>query len=409
MTIVAMVLGLVSFASPARPDSCVQFLDPPHGGDARTCAKDDQGCKAHLDECLQAIKAQVVSLPKTAVTEDQSEVNRALDRMREDFETIRKWASGGERAMSRPDGRARTTDLDQLKKAAALAALRADTWSVLRRALRDRGLFEPIFAELVTGGSSVSVGSETDNLKPEQADKSAYIVFESRHQHFAGRFDGSIAGRFGFQPLLAMFETAPSARKTAKVKASPLPAFQSGFIWDLGAKLNLNTGLGGEGSAFYRGGQGRLLGPGLIAGGETNAPSVVVPIGKDDGPTRWAQEAGLRWILFTSGDENERAHDRRILDPLFEVSAGWRWDQRFRSATARAADDPDPRNRYFFRFFVNLKVPGGPALTGQPVAVGLGVEHEGSLRGGDASLPSGTRIILRGDLNVIKMLMGGGQ
>ena len=405
----ALVLATAAQAPAAdAPNPCVQFLDRPRGVAAKTCAE-DENCWSRLTACLEGMGARVAGLPKPVKIEDQSAVNRELDDAREDFESIKKWASAIEKALRRTDRGAATANLPRLEMSAALREVREQAWSTLRRALREHGLFEPIFGELVTGTSFASVGSEGEDLEPEQAQQAAYVVFESRHQRLVGRLDGSIAGRFGFQPLLAMFQAATSTgttTSTADPKASTLPAFQSGFVWELGGKLNLNTGWGGEGSAFYRSGQGRLLGPGVIAGGDTSAPAVAIPVGRDDGPTRWSHELGVRWVLFTGSDENYRAHERRILDPLFEVSTGWRWDDRFRSSDVSVGSE-DARQRYFFRFFVNVKLPGGADLVGQPLAVAFGVEHEGGRHGGDGSIPAGTRLILRGDLNLIKALTGG--
>jgi hypothetical protein len=408
-------------ATPAcgGPQACAERL--------RVCLQelsDTGSCLGRLVDAAAVDPRKIEPCPVTFIDRAQpvgalGDVNRYLAHAWRAFEAMKRWEAKLDDGLKESD--------PAWGEVAEAHEARNRAWSVLQQVLEDRGLYESVFAELVSGTSGATVNRENADVDPDMAQEVAYIAFESRRRSLGRGFEGSFHGRVGFQPVLALYDTtnaAPSLASPPPTNGSPslpkclqaggtdpacLPAFQKGFVWDLGTSVSRRLGAVGEASGFARIGQTSLVGKGVTADTtDTNTPAIALPIGRERGETEWVREIGVKLIAFYDRDPEDMPHERQLLSPLLEVSAGARYDDRFSAAALGL--DANQGARYFFRFLVNLKMPGGPELVGKPVAFTFGVEHEGQLGKSDGlKLPAGTRVIFRGDLNLIRTLTGDGR
>lgn len=278
----------------------------------------------------------------------------------------------------------------------------------LHAALDARGLNQSFSAKLVSG-MIVSSGSSDAPQGTSEADKqkdaAAHLVWESKHYGAESRsFDAAFRGKIGFMPALLL--VADSARAT-QADATTESVYQEAFVWDVGGKVSYPFALrtGSELSITARAGQ-HVLGTKSVLLERGGASQVVVPIRNGAGQAEWFYEAGVEYQLYNNPLDVVHAEGSAV-SPIFLLGLAFRRDNRFRQDGALAAFDA-PEQRMVFRFLIDaLKVFDGREVAETPKSFtfGFGVEHEWGTRGG-IKVPSGTRFMFRGDIDLLRALRG---
>lgn len=255
-------------------------------------------------------------------------------------------------------------------------------------------------ATVTTGTAATSAGSKTDPL--------AHIEWSSKHfgDESWSPVDFNLGGAFGLQPAMTLLTNPPAATTTAAASSgSPITSqYQSAFIWSLNARGNIHTGSTAETSSFFKAGQVRLLsGNGATIVDQGTNSTLQIPLNGNADRLAWFYEGGVEFNYYNKALEIVHA-EKGQLDPAFNIAAAYKIDTRFKqSAGVVGFDSPD--RRFVFRFMINgLKIfdRRPDTTTSKPWAISFGVEHE---RGFGANpIPSGTQIIIRGDVNLLKLI-----
>jgi len=263
-------------------------------------------------------------------------------------------------------------------------------------------------ATSVTGGTAASSQSNTKAL--------AHVEWGSKHFGKEwSHFDFSFGGSFGLQPALSLLTNPPpSATGTPTPSPTPTPAnsattsqFQSAFVWTLNGRTNYQVGTTAEANGFVRVGQLRLLsGNGATIIDQGANSTLQIPLNSNADRMSWFYESGIEFNYYNKSLEIVHA-SKGQLQPAFNIGIAYKHDSRFKqSAGIVGFDSPD--QRMIFRFLINgLKIiDRRPDTTAsKPYAVSFGVEHE---RGFGANpVPSGTQLIIRGDINLLKLINPG--
>jgi hypothetical protein len=300
----------------------------------------------------------------------------------------------------------------------ALERALADLAETEHRVLSRNDLYEPIGAVLRGGysladpGDNVGGGFERGDLKAEHT-AAMFVEFESKHfRDEESRVDYSYGGRTGFLPLMAVVarRPEPAAAGTAAAatpQPSLLPAFQNGFAWSLNGRASIQLPGESEFSGVVRAGQGRLDSL-TVKLGEGEGAKLADVVRNGVGRWAWSHEAGVEFRAYRQ--DLAAAHlQKEFLLPMFSLSTGLRWDERLKdvgSAGASASAD----ERWFFRFTVNLVKVVDSRLEGaqaKPFALRVSVDHDHARRA--STVPSGTRLFLEADANLLKLLKPGGR
>ncbi len=268
----------------------------------------------------------------------------------------------------------------------------------------DTGKLSPNTTSTMTGtttSAAVSAGTKTDPL--------AHIEWSSKHfgaESFSP-VDFNFGGSFGLQPALTLLTSPPPASGTASGTTMTTSEYQSAFLWSLNARGNVHTGSNAETSGFFRAGQVRLLsGNGATIVDQGANSTLLIPLNGNADRLSWFYEGGIDFNYYNKALEVVHA-EKGQLNPLFNIGLSYKRDTRFkRSAGVVGFDSPD--QRLVFRFMINgLKIfDRRPDTTAsKPWAISFGVEHERGF--GTNPLPSGTQIIIRGDVELLKLINPG--
>ncbi|MBI3492975.1 MAG: hypothetical protein HY047_14530 [Acidobacteria bacterium] len=309
------------------------------------------------------------------------------------YKRLKRWAKqfGGAKVDTVDAGKM-TASLDQLQDA-------------IYKKLGSHGLYAPFSAELVTGatfltaqnGSSAFISSSDS----KNATVSAYVAWESRHfgDEDRSQIDASLAGRFGFIPALTLVQQQGSSTQSTAAK------YQDAFAWSTTAKGNVKW-YAAEAEIPFAATYGQFIlttDTSVIdqtngSGGTTRTVLVPVDNGAGDAQSFWEFTTGLN----VYGRSLHVVHaEKNFINPVFSAVIGYKHDTRFQADRALVKFD-SPAERLVFRIFT------APMLvktnsSAKPLAIAFGVEHEWAARGTN-TIPSGTRIILRGDVDLLKAL-----
>jgi hypothetical protein len=349
------------------------------------------------DAALQEFKSNYGDLSTPDEVDEQLIKNHFLSRI------LRRWANLNKDAASTV-----ISDLDQLD-------------AHLHTLMEYVGLLDPFAGSLVagpvfgdsgklspnttttTGASStaVSTGTKTDAL--------AHIEWSSKHfgDESSSPIDFSFGGSFGLQPALTLLTTPPPATGTTPVSAITTSQYQSAFIWNLNAAGNVHTWSHAETSGLIRAGQVRLLsGNGATIVDQGTNSTLLIPVNGNTDRFAWFYEGGMEFNYYNKALEVVHA-EKGQLNPLFNAGLFYEVDTRFKQSAGLVGFD-SPDRRLVFHFMINgLKIfDRRPDTTSsKPWSISFGVQHERGF--GTNPLPSGTEIIIRGDLELLKLISPG--
>jgi hypothetical protein len=252
-----------------------------------------------------------------------------------------------------------------------------------------------------TGTAAASSGSTTTALAHIEWG-SKYFLDESWQP-----VDFNFGGSFGLQPALTLLTNPPTSTSTTATAGATTSQYQSAFIWNLNGKMNLHTGSTAEMSSFFRAGQIRLLtanGATIVDQGANS--TLQIPLNGNANRMSWFYEAGFEWNYYSKALEVVHA-EKGQLDPAFNVGVSYKIDTRF-TQNAGLVGFTSPDKRLNFRFLINgLKVfdKRSDTTASKPYALSFGVEYERGF--GSNPVPSGTTLIIRGDVNLLKLINPG--
>jgi hypothetical protein len=265
--------------------------------------------------------------------------------------------------------------------------------------LKGHGLSQPFAATLVTAFSFTSAGNTTDASDADTTKSSGagYVEFESVH-FFARQqrqFDIDIAGTIGFRPTLTV--VVPTGSSTPA--ASRVAQYQQAFVWSVSAEPNYRVADLSEVGLTATLGQ-TILGSShtLVENGANSQVGVTTGASGSDSAIFW--ELGGKLNIFS--ESLDLLHlSKGLLSPMFGMAAGIRGDQRFRGL--EVANGPTRQDRRLFvRLSTNAIRLTDPARADKPFVLTFALEYEKPLHGGDGAVPHGTRVLIRGDLNLFK-------
>jgi hypothetical protein len=317
------------------------------------------------------------------------------------YKSLKRWVSAYRASLS-------TADPTSLKASLALSAAVEEADDAIHEALKMRGLNELFSAALMSGAVIATGASEASSADGERAGQAlAHVAWESKHfgDDSDLPFDFSFGGKFGFLPALNFVETAPADDESGSDSET---AYQEAFVWDLAGKVNMKLfgGNAAELSAVARAGQVMLGTQSVLL--DRGANSVLaLPVADQASTTEWFYDFGLQYQLYNNPLDVVHG-EGTMVSPMFSIGLFYRRDQRFKKEGSLAAFD-HPSRRLVFRFMIDaLKVMDRRELAETPrtFTIGFGVEHEAPIGSGDAQVPSGTKIIFKGDIDLLRAFRG---
>jgi hypothetical protein len=288
-------------------------------------------------------------------------------------------------------------------------ALRSEVKSRLQREMQSQGLFEPFAANLDTAAELTDTGtgnvpSATGSLQPQAK---GLITWESAHFGDGHKIDFSFGGHFGYAPLYTLVNLTSSG---SALPPHARPMFQQGFVWSMRPQINFRTGdfhdgqLSSEFAIFGTVGQ-TILTSTVSSFKQSDNTINATTVANNVGNGAPFLETGVQFRLYNT-DLTTVHRDKSYLSPAFFVEGGFKSDGRFKAEGDLAGYD-SPRDRAFFRFLVSInKVTNARGTTEpkEPFSVDFGIDHE--LPISESRVPGATRIIIRGSLDVVKLLKG---
>lgn len=248
------------------------------------------------------------------------------------------------------------------------------------------------------------------------------IIWQSRHVGDSTirkwGLEISAGGRIGMQPVLSLVvpDAAPAtgtatssssgdaATTAPAVKATPSAVHQNAFVWTAGLQVHLPvsqldsefTLFGNLGSAVLTTSP-KVLGTGMAA-------QLSLPLDAGTSRNAWRWESGIQFSVFDN--ELDQIHaEGGMLTPQLLVAVAWRRDRRF----ADASDFTSPADRLLFRFTLDaIRVLDKRQVgdSAKNYTFGFAVERERGF--GARAVPTATRYLLRGDVNLLNAVANAG-
>ncbi|MGV3710383.1 MAG: hypothetical protein ACO1Q7_16235 [Gemmatimonas sp.] len=340
----------------------------------------------------------------------KADLNRTLIDEHADYRNLKTWAD----------------DLYDMKQAEqttrtllSSSLLRANT--SVHNAMAMRGLNEMFSAVIrsgavvgnpartVPGPSSASVQS-SDISDKKTADLAAQIAWESKH--FDGdthnRLSLSLSGKLGLVPALTLIKKESSTNPT-ELNAEGI--YREAFAWDISPRINVvarNTGTPWQVSAIGRIGQVILNTESQLIENGTQS-TLVIPVGNGAGKAEMFFEGGLEFRLFNKPIDYVQA-EGSVNSSAFTAILVFRKDNRFKKV-GDLADFDAPERRGVAGFMLDaLRVLDlrDDAEKNRAFTISFGVEHEWAWQrnGVGPSVPSGTKLVFRGDVDLLRAIQG---
>jgi len=266
----------------------------------------------------------------------------------------------------------------------------------LNELMRARSLHQQVFAVLTAGASTTDANSagSPSATSPDQSVKADVMLSIAgprwgapiKPKRWAGF--SQLGADLGFMPALAMVSSGSDTTSD----------YVSAFVWDVNLKYGFNAGRYATPYLRAAGGQQIALSDAFVA-----SSGEVATIVDTTGRAAWFWEVGGGFALFDAAWWALEAEQAGLL-PSFDTSFSLRWDSRFKDLTVNGVESSKLRG--VFRLSLNaVKVldrrPASASPT--PFTLSFGVEYQ---FGFDEDIASGTRIILSGDANLVKLFSG---
>ena len=251
--------------------------------------------------------------------------------------------------------------------------------------------------------------SSTNTICSRQVPTRLRIDFESKHfgSDAGTTLEGSFGATLGFQPALTFVQAASTDVSGLKTSVPPSTTYQNAFVFAVSGHGHLSTFRAGEVTVSGRVGVVNLLNDVTVVD-QGNNSYIAVPFGNDT--TSLFSEVSTHVNLYRSG--MDVAHlEKATLTPLFHMEAGIRRDPRFEAVGAAYYHSGQ-------RVFLKVSAENVPILqeldngTSKTFMLAFEWDYEGPWWGtpgqgdGTIKIPAGNRIVIRGDINLLKALKG---
>jgi len=354
--------------------------------------------------------------PVAAISSAEDETHAALRKIYLSYRYSRKWWQRFDRLSGSLSDRSTVT-----KSYNALS-------EHLQQALSAHGLTQPFAATLVTafsihdasaskggagsGPTPASTGTGNAATTTQSAgtggDAAGFVAFESAHFFSEpGRWwDVNLAGLLGFRPTLALVSASPagSGQPSGSGQTSSSTAviadYQQAFVWGIWPEFNFRLADLAEVTPFLGLGQTILTSSQSLVQQDGNTSIGTIATNQASKGAVFS-EAGVNLSIYAQSLEILHL-SKGLITPMFGFDAGLRHDNRFPQegilATAKS-----PTQRFFIRMATNaIPFQDASAADSKTLTLTFSLEYEKPLRGSPTGVPSGTRVLIRGDLNLFK-------
>lgn len=299
---------------------------------------------------------------------------------------------------------------------------------LLPRLLKKHDLFAQFSAVLITGASLTDAGQpeppapaeagteqeesggETVAAESPSQDPTGvgWVIFQSRHfgDESLRPIDISVGGRVGFQPVLNLVAPKEDSGDQVDTSQSLTAVHQSAFVWNFAVQANRQLrGINGEVGFFVKGGTSTLMSTpkAIDKGGDS---FIAFPLDGGANATAWLWDTGFEFNMFDTRLEQMHA-EKGGTSPQFQLMLALRRDERFRGSGFE--DYERSAGRLVFRLALDAIKVFDKRQVGEvakPFTFGFVVEHERSLASSGLRVPSATRFMLRGDINLLRAITG---
>jgi hypothetical protein len=367
--------------------------------------------QAELDRAVVAIDMDVTKLTKAELDKAVSDMDKNIRETRLHSQLLRIYLSYAELKKWRKKW---DSDIDIGSTHAALQDAFNQLSEALHQRLEDHGLLRTFSAELITGFSFTSLGAQTattstqtdfSGVDSQATQPTGFISWETVHFFSDDQTklvpDLSIGGTIGFRPALTLV-TIPGSQPDTTI--GPLGMFQPAFAWDSNIAVNFRLGEVAEWSPFLRFGQNILTSSDVLLG---NMGQSVIgsPAANVTGRAEGYYDVGIKISLF--GESLAVLHiDKSSLTPMFAVTGGIRRDTRFKDRGVLAAFD-GPEMRWFYGVAIDTLQVARRGTSDSPITLTLRVDYETAFHRTALAVPSGTRVFIEGQTDIIKAFQGG--
>lgn len=369
--------------------------------------KDDQALET-IGNCLNYIDG---ALKKAADAASSADLNADIIQLRINYKRLKRWIPDPAKPPSSAWLKARKAELQVGQQ--------------LPATLKKHDLFATFSAVLVTAASIVDASQPKADASqkataaaastPQKADSAeqgaqglGLIVWQSRHfgDESLERFDWSLGGKVGVQPVLNLVTATPAADAAADAPAEISAVHQNAFVWSAASQLNVPVrGINSEYTFYGSLGSSTLTTlPKAVDKGQGSF--VAFPLDYGAEKTAWQWEAGAAFNIFDNRLEQIHA-EKGTTSPQFQALVAFRRDGRFQGTAY--SNYENPMGRLVFRLTLDaIRVLDRRQFgeASKPFTFGFVVEHERSLAGSGLRVPSATRFVLRGDINLLRALTG---
>lgn len=345
----------------------------------------------------------------------EDETHTALRKIYLSYRNARQWARRFEKIATSPaDRTAVTKSYDGLSEH-------------LQQALSAHGLTQPFAATLVTGFSlhdasapktagsaSASTGTGNGNASTSTpsagtgADAAGFVDFESAHFFSEpGRWwDVDISGLLGFRPTLALVSTSSTGSDQGSGSGQTSSAttvvadYQQAFVWGIWPEFNFRLADLAEVTPFVGLGETILTSTQSLVQQDGNTAIGTIATNQASKGAVFVETGAKLSIYAQSLDILHLS--KGLVTPMFGFAAGLRRDSRFPQEGILATVQ-SPTQRLFVRMATNaIPFQDASSADNKTLTLTFSLEYEKALRGGANAVPSGTRVLIRGDLNLFK-------
>ena len=284
----------------------------------------------------------------------------------------------------------------------------------------DRAFSASVFTGVAMANNGLGLGSAASSKIPESDTTIpiSMLTVESKHWGWEGErwWDMAVRTTLGFRPVTTIVMARPAPPESdgnestvadpnaEPVDPQPTVIQQNALTFGAGTRFGFFSQRNFELSVVGMAHVSRLTTDEVLLNPNNKKAFLTTPT-EASSRTRWGAETGLEMKFYDSAIRLLHA-EGGMSSPALSLAAGMRWDPRFRASGALADVDlgDHPDRRLYARVFLDAFKVFNPRTLGEApgaLDIGFGIEYDRALPGGRHVIPSVTRFIIRGNLNLI--------